>query len=425
MHVVITDLGFGDAGKGQTVAALSRLLNASMVVRFSGGPQAAHNVHSRWSNFHMTHAQTGSGTVNRVPTLLTGAMIVAPDLLENEIDHCRRTNYIAPVVWVDEWCLVNTPWHRAAQRMRERLRGPARHGSCGLGVGETRSRGDNGLRVMDLWYPAIAERKIRLLHNDIAVELGRFDDARLADPTWQRSWIERACAALVHRVVSPQTSVDIIKSHETVIWENSQGVLLDEDHGFHPFTTWSKVTDCIPAACLKDQDYISLGVVRTFMTRHGPGPFPSESAETAGLVPPTEDNAFGEWQGAFRYGWADLPMLSYAKRGMTKLDGLVVTHGDIEDREEWRVVRNYSGLEVELENKRGRELTHLLNHVELGLDGIRGSQIPQVLAEHLDVPLVAVSYGKDMEDFRTNGNFDDICAGRGNRCLVGTGEPGS
>ena len=55
-------LVFGDEGKGTTVDALVRKHKAKLVVRFGGGPQAAHHVvlpDGRWHCF----AQFGSGTL--------------------------------------------------------------------------------------------------------------------------------------------------------------------------------------------------------------------------------------------------------------------------------------------------------------------------------------------------------------------------
>ena len=44
-HVfVVVGVGFGDEGKGSIVDYLCRKENASLVVRFNGGPQAAHHI---------------------------------------------------------------------------------------------------------------------------------------------------------------------------------------------------------------------------------------------------------------------------------------------------------------------------------------------------------------------------------------------
>ena len=42
--IIVVDLAFGDCGKGTIVDFLTREYEAHTVVRFNGGPQAAHNV---------------------------------------------------------------------------------------------------------------------------------------------------------------------------------------------------------------------------------------------------------------------------------------------------------------------------------------------------------------------------------------------
>jgi adenylosuccinate synthase len=72
-------------------------------------------------------------------------------------------------------------------------------------------------------------------------------------------------------------TVTVIQDHELpwlagdkpIIFEGAQGVLLDEDFGFHPHTTWSHTTtrnaELIAQAQmhLRQHDVFKLGVVRT------------------------------------------------------------------------------------------------------------------------------------------------------------------
>ena len=62
-----------------------------------------------------------------------------------------------------------------------------------------------------------------------------------------------------------------------LVFEGAQGVLLDEWRGFHPHTTWSTVEPSNARAMIDElgRDSYVLGVTRTYMTRHGAGPFPT------------------------------------------------------------------------------------------------------------------------------------------------------
>jgi adenylosuccinate synthase len=116
---------------------------------------------------------------------------------------------------------------------------------------------------------------------------------------------------------------------ETAIFEGSQGVLLDESFGFHPYTTWSTVTtrhaiEILSAAGV--ESYQTLGLTRAYSTRHGVGPFPTRCKRmTADLNDP--GNPRNDWQGVIQAGPLDLVLLRYACE-VNSVDGLVVNNVD-------------------------------------------------------------------------------------------------
>src|ERR1700731_673121 len=60
--IVTVGMGFGDEGKGATVDFLCRPHGADLVVRYSGGSQAGHNVQLPDGRRH-TFSQFGAGTL--------------------------------------------------------------------------------------------------------------------------------------------------------------------------------------------------------------------------------------------------------------------------------------------------------------------------------------------------------------------------
>src|SRR5215472_7367567 len=137
--LLVVDLAFGDSGKGSIVDYLVRTRGAGTVVRFNGGPQAGHNVVTPDGRHH-TFSQFGSGTfVAGVHTILSRFMLIEPYALLNEEKHLAEigVNDALLRLHIDPHCRVITPIHQAANRLREFARGEARHGTCGLGVGET------------------------------------------------------------------------------------------------------------------------------------------------------------------------------------------------------------------------------------------------------------------------------------------------
>src|SRR5215831_1774195 len=145
--IIVVDLGYGDAGKGGIVdwlchraARVAAGGPVHTVVRFNGGAQAAHNVVTPDGRHH-TFAQFGSGTFTPgVRTHLSRFMLVDPLALAAEAGHLASAGIPDPLggLTVDRAALLTTPYHRAANRAREVARvAAARHGSCGMGIGET------------------------------------------------------------------------------------------------------------------------------------------------------------------------------------------------------------------------------------------------------------------------------------------------
>ena len=148
-----------------------------------------------------------------------------------------------------------------------------------------------------------------------------------------------------HVTLVDETHLPRLLHQGPVVFEGAQGVLLDEWHGFHPYTTWSTTTfdgaESLLAEAGLPRAALRLGVVRTYTTRHGPGPLVTEDPALATALPEWH-NGHGRWQGAFRGGHFDAPAHAYAIAACGGVDGLAVTHLDAPARHgALRIVRRY------------------------------------------------------------------------------------
>jgi adenylosuccinate synthase len=355
-HVIVVDLGYGDAGKGTIVDWLCARSAPSMpsapsvpstrsarnaigapgrpvqaVVRFNGGAQAAHHVLAhggRHSGEPHAFAQFGSGTFTRgTRTFLSRFMLVDPLALVAEAEHLERLGVPDPfgLVAVDRDALLTTPYHRAANQAREQARGDGRHGSCGMGIGETASYAlahpEDAPRVGDIASP-----------RTLLAKLGKLRDRLPAGGAQGPSPDE---IADVYRAVAQRVTLTgdgyltKLLRRGPVVFEGAQGVLLDEWRGFHPYTTWSTTTFENAETLLREAGdpagATRLGVTRAYQTRHGPGPFPTEDPT---LAIPEAHNANGRWQGPFRTGHLDAVALGYAVEVTGGVDAVALTHLD-------------------------------------------------------------------------------------------------
>lgn len=341
---IVTGLGFGDCGKGAMTDALARRFGARLVVRFNGGAQAGHNVVLPDGRHH-TFAQFGAATfVEGVRTHLAADMVVHPTALAVEADYLARAGVGDALarLTVDPRCLVTTPFHQAAGRLRERLSG---HGSCGVGVGETvrdaLEHPDDALRLEAVFGGDALSRLERVrarLLSSLPPGVARDGDwALLQDASVAQRWLE-VVRGLGLRLVHDE---EVAHAHreDVLVFEGAQGVLLDEHHGFHPHTTWSTCTARNALRWLSKSPHRveRVGVLRSTLTRHGAGPFPSESAELSARLPEPHNSSAG-WQGAFRVGWFDAVLARYAMAANGGVDWLAVTHVD---RRQGRFVEEY------------------------------------------------------------------------------------
>ena len=97
-----------------------------------------------------------------------------------------------------------------------------------------------------------------------------------------------------------------------------------------------------------DAHVTKFGLIRSYVTRHGPGPLPTETHAFVSKI--SEHNHTNPWQGEVRYGWFDAALTRYALDVNGGLDTLVVTHMDaLSNFDAWmycQEYRNFRGTKV-------------------------------------------------------------------------------
>jgi adenylosuccinate synthase len=310
---------------------------------------------------HHTFSQFGAGTlVPGVVTILVDPMVVHPTALLVEAEALGRIGIHDALLRlkIDAQCRVTTPYHQAAGRLRELVRGAAAHGTCGVGVGETVRHSlehpDQVLRYADLLPSSATHRaaqlnKLHAIRESLWAELAPLfatastaalnENAELLilqDETLAATWLNQ-CQPLARQC--PPAGAELIRTQMTqpgcILFEGAQGVLLDEWRGFHPHTTWSSISTVAVNGIARrfgiDTPIEHYGVLRTYLTRHGPGPQPTHDASLDDLLPEPHNSGQG-WQGPFRRGHPDSVLLRYALDVVGDLSGLLISHLDVFDR---------------------------------------------------------------------------------------------
>jgi adenylosuccinate synthase len=317
--ICVVGAGYGDEGKGlKTDYWVGECANPAVdaiCVRFNGGAQAGHTVVGENGQRHV-FSHMGAGTLRGTPTYLSPWFVCNPGILYWEHRRLRRAG-LTPLVFVHADCPVTTPYDVYWNRHQERQRGAGRHGSCGVGFGDTIERhGDVPLRCADLLNAtALAERLREIRYWYVAraafLSTAGVGDGSLAPALTQGD----AALAAFHdhvRYFLAHTAIvgsgHFLKRFDRIVMEGAQGLLLDMDGGAFPHVTRS-YTGVRNALAILDElgearpltvDYVT----RAYTTRHGAGPLPGEEGMPDYVVDPT--NRPNPFQGGLRHAPLDL-----------------------------------------------------------------------------------------------------------------------
>lgn len=389
---IVVDLGFGDAGKGLLTDYLTRHFEAGVVVRYNGGAQAGHNVTTSDGRHH-TFSQFGSGTfIPGVKTYLSRHVVIHPGalLVEGVVLERKGIRDAFSRLRLSDQALVITPFHQAANRIREIVRGTDRHGSCGVGVGEavddTLVYPEDRVLAGDLVNPTTLRQKLRSIREHKREQLVELCNGKSLGVSFAREWAIFESNDVIDQWVSSISRIgelglvvpdSVLKQWldrtETVIFEGAQGVLLDADMGFHPYTTWSRCTAKNALNLIKemvpDSSVFQIGVMRSYAVRHGPGPLPTETNVLTSIV--SDHNKQNEWQGTVRYGWFDAVLARYALGVAGKIDTLAVTHMDmLPHLNTWKYCEGYTGYD---------SLENMTINTNVASGALKSFHIPHVL----------------------------------------------
>jgi adenylosuccinate synthase len=320
---VVIGAQFGDEGKGRMTAAYAAAVGRDgMVVRFNGGAQAGHTVVTAEGRRHV-FSHVGSGTFAGAATFLSRFFVSHPLLFLKEWEALAAQG-VKPTVYVDPASPVTTPYDMMLNQIVEQERGANRHGSCGVGFGETLERHltpDYALTVGDLADAAVLTTRLEAIRRCYApARLARLGFGAAAA---QQKSLFLSDAILEHFVADGRRFLDSVTvidakaalSGRRLLFEGAQGLLLDQERGCFPHVTRSH-TGLRNVLTLADEWGLErlevTYVTRAYLTRHGAGPLPHELPDKPypGVNDPT--NLPNAYQGSLRFAWLDLDLLQRA-----------------------------------------------------------------------------------------------------------------
>jgi len=288
----VVGLGFGDEGKGLMTDYLCSLSENPLVIRYSGGQQAGHTVVLNgvkhvFSNF-------GSGTLRGVPTYWSEYCTMNPINLYNEFLVLKEKG-VNPLLYMNVNCPVTTPYDVYFNQQHEVKKN---HGSCGAGINATITREEQNYHLVagDLFYPSVLKLKLGAIR-----KFYNFDKELNLDDFF-------SSVKEILTIIIPASTIPM--GFDTIIFEGSQGLLLDPTIGFFPNVTRTNTgsTNILKMGFTPEWFLVT----RAYQTRHGNGPMTNLDLKHNILVNPNETNQTNKFQGKFKRSVLDLDLLSYA-----------------------------------------------------------------------------------------------------------------
>ncbi len=333
---VVIGLQWGDEGKGKIVDFLAK--DFDIVARFNGGNNAGHTVivHNKTYKFHLIP----SGVVRGLTGVLGNGMVIDPKVLVEEINFVKSQGIDIDLI-ISYKANIIMPYHRIIDRGKENIDRRKRIGTTGRGIGPAYSdkmKRREAIRVDDLISERFCSKlkDVLLLKKDELIVFGIIKDVSEIDSYHREIYNEyKTYAKIIKRYVCDVTDF-LYKAKEEgkkILYEGAQGTLLDIDHGTFPYVTSSNPTVGgvftglgIPPNFIENV----IGVVKSYTTRVGEGPFPTELRGKLAERIREKGHEYGTTTGRpRRCGWLDLVALKYAVRingvqeiALTKLDVL-------------------------------------------------------------------------------------------------------
>lgn len=317
--LVVIGMQWGDEAKGKTVDVLSR--SADVCVRYNGGPNAGHKVMFDGETF--VHHVVPAGVHNPdAACLIADGVVIDPRKLIEELDGLEKRGVSLANLQVSQAAHVIMPYHKTLERAEESMLGGGKIGTTQRGIGPCyadKAKRWSAIRMGDLLHFDQLRNKLPGIVSYYNKVLTCVYGAEPVDLTSLLDEMSGYAARLGGYIGDTETALqDAIAANKRVIFEGGQGTGLDLDVGTFPYVSSSH--PIAAGACLgtgigpRHIDHV-LGVVKSYTSRVGEGPFPTELHGDLATDLREKGREYGSTTGRpRRVGWLDGPFLSFAAK---------------------------------------------------------------------------------------------------------------
>lgn len=317
-RLVVIGSQWGDEGKGKITDYFA--CRADMVVRYQGGNNAGHTVVFDGHKYSLQSIPSGifnPATVN----VMGNGMVVNPVSVVAELEKLHNQGITDYQLRISDRAAMVMPWHPVLDGAYEGLKGKSLIGTTKKGIGPAYSDKYSriGLRMGDLLEPEYFAERLRA-----ALDVKNAELKMLGLPEFDFQEVYNQYMDLAKQLgpMICDTSDLINKALEDpdkkVLFEGAQGMMLCIDHGTYPFVTSSTPSAAsVPVGAGISPKYIDnvVGVAKSYCTRVGEGPFPTELLDERAHEIRERGHEYGTVTGRpRRIGWFDAVVARYTGR---------------------------------------------------------------------------------------------------------------
>lgn len=313
---------WGDEAKAKIVDVLAK--DADYIVRFQGGNNAGHTIILEGEKYVFHLVPSGILYPGKKCALGPG-VVIDPFELISEIEGLKNKGIIFEErFFIDPRAHLVLPVHKEMDGKHESDTTQTKIGTTkrGIGPGYSDATARVGIRFGDLYEKEyLIERITNLFHYH---DIPQSNIGSTVENLVEAGKILKPFIKQIPYIW--QTIKD-----ENILFEGAQGSLLDVSFGTYPFVTSSHTIAggiAIGSGYAKPVDQI-VGVFKSYYTRVGEGPFPTELLDETGEKIRIQGNEFGSTTGRpRRCGWFDAVAAKYTTM-INNIDEVALTLLDV------------------------------------------------------------------------------------------------
>ncbi|MBW2976191.1 adenylosuccinate synthetase [Candidatus Woesearchaeota archaeon] len=290
-NIAVLGMQFGDEGKGKVIDFLAE--SADVVARFNGGNNAGHTIIVGKKEVILHLIPSGilhKGTIN----MIGNGLVVDPKVLMQEIEDLRSKGVkVTPdnLIVSENAHIILEKHIKEDKEKNERLGTTCR----GIGPAYTDKAARKGIRASD--YVSKNKNPLKPFVKNTTLLIN-----------------------------------DLLDKNKKILFEGAQGTLLDIDHGTYPYVSSSNATAggiCTGLGIGPKKIGTLLGIIKSYITRVGTGPLPTELKDETGKQIREKGKEFGSTTGRpRRVGWFDALMGRYSAM-VNGIDAIALTKLDV------------------------------------------------------------------------------------------------